>query len=353
VVAGGVPRPAVPNALTDANLHKFTKPLSQTQETRLSRSAKSGVSTVTSMPDSVSTQSMMDAFVRVGKPYARSDPFAVAEVKAGRPRETHDEASMHDFNVNFRTVQVTVNFSDEREYLDEYLEWAQEYAANPLQCLGNVTGCTAKKEEILRLSKEENLAMLSHLDTEAKDLHALRDAAARIHLASELLRLSLFARVPVPIGLIEGAWKLYCPQYAETHFDRYGYGQRTLTLSSIAGFKDKSEYTARLHIPPRSMTYSVRAFSTPPHASFRTTMVKTAVEGYAMEILFLGNGYLKLRADLNLLLRGKATEGPQGKKTRMEFIGVHTKAVKWCKEEDELEVEGKRLFAKYDGAADE
>jgi hypothetical protein len=350
----GVSKPTVPNALTDANLSNHTKPA---KENKLKRRSKSGMSTVTSLPESASTRSIIDAFARVGKPYARSgaevDPFVSPEILVKQRRETHEEASMNVFNDKFHEVQKAVNFSEERGYLEDYLAWGVENASNHLPCLGNVTGCTSKKEEILRLSKEENLTILSHLDTEAGDLNALKDAANRIRLADELLMLSLKARVPVPIGRLEGTWTLYCPKYAETHFDRYGYGQRTLTISSIAGFKHKNSYTARLNIPPRSMSYSLLAFSTPPHASFRTTSVRTAAEGYTVDVVFLGNGYLQLRADLKLLLKGKATEEFEGKKVHMEFIGVHEQAVKWFEEKNELEEEAKKLFAKYDGGAEE
>lgn len=354
-MTNGVTRPTVPNALTDANLSSHSKP--STKEAKLKQPSKSAMSSVTSLLESASTRSIMEAFARVGKPYARSgavvDPFVAPEVLVKQLPETHEEASMNVFNDKFRELQKAVNFSEERGYLDDYLAWSVDNASKYLPCLGNVTGCTSKKEEILRLSKEENLTILSHLDTEAGDLNALRDAANRIRLADELLMLSLKARVPVPIGRLEGTWTLYCPKYAETHFDRYGYGQRTLTISSIAGFKHKNSYTARLNIPPRSMSYSILAFSTPPHASFRTTTVKTAAEGYTMDIVFLGNGYLQLRADLKLLLKGKAIDKFYGKKVHMEFIGMHEKAVKWFEEKNELEEEAKKLFAKYDGSAEE
>ena len=350
-----VPRPTVPNALTDANLNNHTQPSSQ--ETKVKKRSRSGVSTATSLLESSSNRSIIDAFARVGKPYVRSgaevDPFTSAETRAKQRLETHEEASMKDFNSKFLGLQKAVNFSEERSYLQDYLAWNAAAASDTLPCLGNVTGCTTKKEEILRLSKEEDMTILGHLDTEAGDLNALKDASARMCLADKLLHLSLRARVPVPIGRLEGTWALYSPKYAQTHFDRYGYGQRTLTISSIAGFRHENSYTARLNIPPRSMAYSILAFSTPPHASFRTTAVKTAAEGYTVDIVFLGNGYLQLRADLKLLLKGKASEECEGKKVCMEFIGVHERAVKWVEEKDELEEAVRKLFAKYDGGSEE
>ncbi|KAF2683379.1 hypothetical protein K458DRAFT_389996 [Lentithecium fluviatile CBS 122367] len=354
VTSNGVSRPSVPNALTDANLNKHTKPSIKDPKPR--QRSRGAVSTVTSLLESASTPSIIEAFARIGKPYARSgaevDPFVVPETKVKERRETHEEASMNVFNERFCELQKAVNFTEEQGYLENYVTWGVDNASNQLPCLGNVTGCTAKKEEILRLGREENLTILNHLDTDGGDLNALTDAANRARLADELLMLSLKARVPVPIGRLEGTWTLYCPKYAATHYDRYGYGQRTLTISSIAGFKHKNSYTARLNIPPRSMSYSILAFSTPPHASFRTSTIKTAAEGYTMDVVFLGNGYLQLRVDLNLLLKGKATGEVEGKKVHMEFIGVHEKAVKWFDKKNELEEEAKKLFAKYDGHDD-
>lgn len=65
--------------------------------------------------------------------------------------------------------------------------------------------------------------------------------------------------------------------------------------------------------------------------------------------MFLGNGYLLLRLDLGLLLSGKPALMRGGRRVLMEFVGVHESAVVWRAEQDELEVVGRRLFAKYDG----
>ena len=178
----------------------------------------------------------------------------------------------------------------------------------------------------------------------------MRGAAAEWFLAR-----SISARVPVPLGKLEGQWKLYCPAYAEAHLDRYGYGQRTVSLWSVPGsvsaIDSHARYTARLSIPPRSMVYSVEDFPVPPHASFRSTTVQTTEEKYKMDFIFLGNGFLLLRVDLSLLLSGKEMRNNNGRRVVMEFIGVHDQAVVWEEKEDEVEAEGKRLFAKYDGEA--
>ncbi|KAF2255319.1 hypothetical protein BU26DRAFT_500903 [Trematosphaeria pertusa] len=352
-----VPTPSIPNALTDANLEQFTQPLNDAPKPR--PRAKGGSSAGTSLPDSTtSSMSIDEMFARVPKPYVRSGaevyPFIATKAKK-KTRETHEEAPVNVFNGIFHDLQKAVNFTEERGYLEEYLVWANDHEAVRLPCLGSVTGCNLKKEEILRLGKEENMSMsiLGHLDYGGGDSNALMEADLHAQNAENFLMMAVHARVPVPIGRLEGLWTLYCPKYSETHFDKYGFGQRTLIISSIAGFKDTNTYTARLHIPPRSMPISIRAFTSPPHASFRSTTIETVAEGYKMDVVFLGNGYLQMRADLNLLLRGKATEEVEGKKADMEFIGVHEKATPWVEQKDELEEEGKRLFAKYDGGGRE
>ena len=258
---------------------------------------------------------------------------------------------MEEFIERYRAVQKAVNFSDEQDYLSSAIKWRKDNnALGDLPCLGiKASGCNTKREQVLRLSREDPSDFLKVLVTTEADHAVLEDAKARSSAAESLLSMSITARVPVPIGKLEGVWELYCPQYSETHIDKYGYGQRTLTLFSMAGFNESHAYTARLSIPPRSMLFSILSFSVPPHASFRTTTVKTSAEGYKMDLVFLGNGYLQLRVDLSLLLSGKPTETKEGKRVVMEVVGVHERAVVWEGRGDEVGVVGRMLFAKYDG----
>ncbi|PVH95475.1 hypothetical protein DM02DRAFT_690048 [Periconia macrospinosa] len=324
-----VPLPSVPNALTDANLTRHTEPLNDEPKPRPRAKGASSAAESTG-----STVSIKDMFARMGK---RHDPIVDATPSKGKPKQ-HNELTMNTFNDQFTTLQASIDFDKELTYLEAYLNWDAANADQDLPCLGKATGCTSKKEEILRLSREENINLLSSMiDSNAPDQYnpaTLTLAGTRAHNAEELLMLSLRAHIPVPIGRLEGSWTLYCPKYAETHFDRYGYGQRTLTISRIAGFNDRNSYTARLKVPPRSMLYTILAFQTPPHASFRATQLQTSAEGYKMEVVFLGNGYLVLRVDLRELLQGKKMEVMEGKEDAwMEFFGVHDEAVEWWGEE--------------------
>ncbi|KAF2280989.1 uncharacterized protein EI97DRAFT_472164 [Westerdykella ornata] len=305
-----------------------------------------------------SSVSIADMFARAPKAHAKSDrttSFSGQAIQTQKQQSggTHRGLTLEKFNSLYHEIQQIMNFEAEQKYLNQYQDWQVEnsYTEYAFPCLGAGSGCTPKKEGILRISREtDNLSIKKAVAASGGDTAALQEAAERGMQAEKFLKHAIRARIPVPIGQLEGMWTLYCPQYSAHHYDRYGYGARTLTISPIAGFKDKNVYTARLTIPPRSMAYSILTFSVPPHASFRTTEVKTAPEGYTMDLVFLGNGYLKLRVDLNLLLKGKPTEHVGGRKVWMEFLGVNEGAVEWdAGKKEEREKEMRELFAKFGG----
>ncbi|CAN9387553.1 unnamed protein product [Alternaria alternata] len=221
---------------------------------------------------------------------------------------------------------------------------------------------TAKSEQLLQLQRSDDTSAFKVIITNETETENTASDIARVKAASTFLRYSILTRIPIPLGSIEGTFKLYCPKYTTTHVDKYGFGQRTLNITSIAGLNPMSgAYTARLSIPPRSMPYPIQAFEAPPHASSRTITLKTVAERYRMDVMFLGNGYLKLRVDLHLILNGKSAgemkagkgKGKEGKTKAgvgiWEFLGVNEKAVVWEPTVDELEKEGRKLVAKYEG----
>ncbi|KAG9197652.1 hypothetical protein G6514_001176 [Epicoccum nigrum] len=358
-------------SLTASNLTKYTtstQPLSHDPKLRPKPRATSVPASSAGSTTSVGTMpSIKEWFERVAKPYSRSgtghDPFTAATIAAEKKKsvrtETHPEADIGAFVAAYTVSQYCVNFSDEQEYLMQHRSWREsKNSLGTLPCLGQkASGCNPKRETLLRLGREDaaldmDTGEVRVLVGSAAQQAILSDAATRGAAAEWFLARSIAARVPVPLGNLEGNWKLFCPAYAEAHVDKYGYGQRSLSLFSVAGSisaaNSHAKYTARLSIPPRSMMYSLDDFPVPPHASFRSTTVQTTEEKYKMEIVFLGNGYLLLRVDLSLLLSGKEMRR-KGRAVVMEFVGVYEKAVVWEVEEDEVEAEGRRLFAKYDG----
>lgn len=330
-------------SLTTSNLIKYTNKTQPLSDGSKPKPLSRAVSTAGSTTSSGTTPSVKEVFARVGEPYSRSGAEVDPHVVVPKPRkkatlETHDEASAAEFTSRFRAAQHAVNFSHEREYMSQSTAW-RTANSGPLPCLGQkASGCNTKRETILQLNRSDPTSHLTVQVASAADAAALVAAKERVAVAESLLALSLAARVPVPLGPIQGTWRLFCPAYAADHVDRYGYGQRTLCIvaSSPASSSNNAKtstpnpttYTACLSIPPRSMLYPLRPFTPPPHASFRATTLQTTAEGYSLDLVFLGNGYALLRVDLQLLLSGKEGGG-EGRSAVMEFVGVHEGAVVW------------------------
>ena len=370
------------DAFTSSNLMRYKQQLSDAPKPRpRSRRAMSEVTSTTSDSSSSTSRSIRDMLLRVPKPYTQprgmKNPFQTPGTQAkkkkkGGAQETHDEAPVSVFNGAYIASQRSVNFSDEMEYLTEYLTHTSSSSSSSsssntvLPCLHKATGCTPKSEQILHLSQSDPSLSpsLKLLVTSESAASATRTSLSFHAIASSLLEHSIRARIPIPLGPITGTWKLYCPAYTASHIDKYGYGLRTLSLSELppdlsTEGDDEAVYTGRLHVPPRSMAFNIAPFAAPPHASCRTVGLRTVSEGYKLQVAFLGNGYLRLGVDLGLLLFGKVVEGKVGGETPKkkagkdngvwELLGVHEKAVVWEPEHDELEVEGKKLFSRYDG----
>ncbi|KAG9196687.1 hypothetical protein G6011_01808 [Alternaria panax] len=360
------------DSLTTANLMRFKQPLNDVPKPRPGgRRSMSEVPSTSSSSSTTTRRSIRDMLMRPNKPYTRPDDKLSLSNSKKKHIEKHDEANLATFTSTFTASRRTVNFTDEAEYLDEYSEWLSDSeAAGALPCLKQASGCTNKSEKLLQLQHSDATSAFQVIVTNESEAATTAADIERAHTATTYLRYSIQTRVPMPLGTIEGTFKLYCPRYSTTHVDKYGFGLRTLTITSIAGLNPMSgAYTARLSVPPRSMPYPIQAFEAPPHASFRTVTLKTVAEGYKMDVVFLGNGYLILRVDLHLILNGKSAGEAKAKagkgkgkgkgigmegKTKAgvdiwEFLGVNEKAVVWEPQVDELEKEGRKLVARYDG----
>jgi hypothetical protein len=275
-----------------------------------------------------------DAFARRGKPSPISsfdfDPFFAPESREKKQLVTQKEANVQTFNSAFDASQAAIDFAAEISYLQQRLRSKAAYdAAGPLPCLKTATGCSSKSEQVLQLMRGDNSNVLRiNICSDAEQAVFDHSVAATFE-AERFLSNAVMARNPVPLGKVEGVYTLYCPKYSSVHIDKYGFGQRTLSIQRPSGFNAASHtYTARLSIPPRPMAYTILAFNAPPHASFRCTTLTTSAEGYTMSLACLGNGYLVLRMDMGLLLTGKKSEmaGKEGEGC-MEFLGVRERDV--------------------------
>jgi hypothetical protein len=302
--------------LTSSDLLQNTQPFNAEPKSRSrARAASLAPSTPVSATSNTSSMNIKDAFAG-----ARSN-----QPKESPKKVSHEEADFPTFKKAFRASQDCVNFFDELAYLEQHKERrAENEAAGPLPCLKSITGCNAKGEQMLSLAKDIPSDLLKVFGHSEEDQAAF-DAAVQAGLEAEkFLHATILANVPVPLRNLPGQYALYCPKYSATHIDKYGNGQRTINIWLPAGSRTNS-YTARLNIPPRSIPYTTLLFTAPPHASFRNTELITAAEGFTMTIAFLGNGYILLRMDLGLLLKGKETEMKGGQNVCMEFVGVKEK----------------------------
>jgi hypothetical protein len=309
-----------PPSLTTTNLLRYTQPINDEPKPR-PRAWGGSVSSASSM-------SIKDAFARMGRPSptasADVDPFLNHATRKKSHRKSREEANVEVFTSALHAFQGTVDLADEKTYLIQHLFLrAANDAAGQLPCLKQATGCDSNKEKALVILRSDPSDLLKvTITNDAQGLAFDRSVAASLS-AETFLHHAVLSELPVPTGKLEGLYTLYCPKYAETHVDKYGFGQRTLAISRPAGFTSNT-FTARLSIPPRPMAYTTLAFTPAPHASFRITTLTTSAEGYTMDLVVLGNGHILLRVDLGLLLMGKKSEMGDGvgSEVCMEFRGV-------------------------------
>lgn len=304
-------------SLTGSNLQRYIRSLNDQPKVHL-RGPDASVSTASSM-------SSKGVFAHKGKlspsPSTHIHLMFPSNLRDKDQSATHEEPNAQAFDKIFHASQGTVDFTRERQYLHDRLTWrAQNDAAGPLHCLKTATGCTSKSEQIIRLMKEDKASTFRKVATSTEAATAAFETAVQATIEAEkFLHNAVMAHIPVPVGRLEGVYTLYCPKYAESHVDKYGFGQRKLSISQPSGFTSNT-YTARLSIPPRPMAYTILSFNPPPHASFRITTLTTCAEGYSMDLIVLGSGYILLRVDLALLLTGKKTDVNED--VCMEFVGI-------------------------------
>jgi hypothetical protein len=314
-LGGDIEEPNFHPLLTSSSLARYTQPLSDEPKPHPLRRSGS--------MSSASSMSIEDAFARASTP----SPHSSAEINPFfTPSSSKKSRHKTPFDAAMSALRATIDFSAELSHLSRHLHIrAANDAAGALPCLTKATGCTIKQEAAIALMHSD--PSLTHLHASDSAQVNFASCVSSAQTAESFLHRAVLAHVPVPVGILEGIYTLYCPKYTATHIDKYGFGHRTLTISRPSGF-NSNMYTARLHIPPRSTTFSICAFEGPAHASFREIELSTTVEGYVMRLVVLGNGYVVLRVDLNLLLQGKALDfGSTEDGVGMEFLGVRERDV--------------------------
>ncbi|KAL1968654.1 hypothetical protein VTN77DRAFT_1480 [Rasamsonia byssochlamydoides] len=138
-----------------------------------------------------------------------------------------------------------------------------------------------------------------------------RQKEAEVQKAYTALEAATKAGKRIPIGPVadEGEWDLYSSEYHSHHFD-----PRHLTKCISFGNNYKAEYgfppemtckpgqiSAGLNIYPEGH-FDILPFDKPAYASLEPVTIKSMGD-VEVEVIFLGNGFLKLRVELDFLLK--------------------------------------------------
>ncbi|KAL5117177.1 hypothetical protein ACEQ8H_004865 [Pleosporales sp. CAS-2024a] len=328
------------NRLTSSaptDLQRYTQALDHAAKPRARGARASSVSIASSM-------NIKEAFARIPKTAATKEASLYRTPmgqEQGVGTGVRNEGMKPTGDLNVEALFGSVNMIQEHMYLTQHMvSRAANDAAGPLPCLKSATGCNAKAEEhiaMLMKEKESDPSMMMMTSSDDEHQLAFEVSVAAAFEAEKFLHSAVVIGIPVPAGHVCGRYTLYCPKYAETHADKYGFGQREFLVSRVPtppGVEADDTYTARLGLPPRPMAYTVRAFSIPPNASFRPIQLSTVGEGYTMSLVVLGNGYILLRIDVGLFLTGKSAMGTRC----MEFIGVRPDAMAWGGRDKDIQV---------------
>jgi hypothetical protein len=132
----------------------------------------------------------------------------------------------------------------------------------------------------------------------------------------------------IPIGPIEGgSWNLYSTEYfshyfVEVHSGKWlSFGELRNDLKDALKWAcEPGQIYAQLHIYPDGHldTYP---FDPPLQAALEPIMVKSLLN-CDIELIFLGNGYLKLRVGLEVLINEKASLHHIHEPKMIEFSGI-------------------------------
>jgi len=152
--------------------------------------------------------------------------------------------------------------------------------------------------------------------------------------AYSVLEAALKTGKTVPIGPIDGGrWDLYSTQFLSDPFDAHSgkslsFGCFYDDLEDIPGAAcEPGQLSAELHIYPEGHL-DFFPFDPPAHATLEPVILKSW-QNHDVELIFLGDGYLKLRIDLDVIM-GKSTPHHIGEQPKMiEFSGIWTSDEEW------------------------
>ncbi|KAJ9605492.1 hypothetical protein H2200_010149 [Cladophialophora chaetospira] len=244
----------------------------------------------------------------------------ISDVESTPPDQdqvTEDDAAMED------EEEIDDDFSVEESEVDsedEDLDDISSVELTPRE-LWNIE--SGGEEDYIRERKKDKKRMREEKRKE-QEYDNLRKA--KVKAAMAILKKRLEAGEHIPAGPIEGdRFDLYSAEYFDHYYVEVHRGKNVVfgkIFQDLEGFGaaicDPDQLSAEVHIYPEGHL-NVLTFEIPTSASLVPTVIKT-FEGYELEATFLGNGFLVLSIDLNLVMKGKPTM--HGKAEKLNFYGI-------------------------------
>jgi hypothetical protein len=166
-----------------------------------------------------------------------------------------------------------------------------------------------------------------------------REKETEFWKAALQLEAKLKAGKPVPLGPLSGGiFDLYCSEYF-AHYYREVHAGKRMYFEKPHYPEDYPEelicgpdqVSGELHIYPEGHL-DIFAFTPPSHASLEPITLKS-YNNVCVDVIFLGNGYLKLMVELSVVMKGKPAM-PTGQREEsppvLEFWGI------WISDEERI-----------------
>jgi hypothetical protein len=143
----------------------------------------------------------------------------------------------------------------------------------------------------------------------------------------------------VPIGPLEGgSFELYSTEYMSHYFVEVHLGKRI--HFGHRQYDEIPEMTCRpgpvhaeIHIYPEGHL-DIYPFDPPLHASL-TPIIVESMQDCDVELVFLGHGYLKVRIELDALLKGPSATQRVYEPKMIEFSGIYISDEEWKRQRQE------------------
>lgn len=166
---------------------------------------------------------------------------------------------------------------------------------------------------------------LAKLKNEMKEFE--REKEIEVQKAYSALEAAYKLNEIIPIGLLtEGRWELYSSEYFSHYFDEAHSGKYLFSNKfhyDSEGNKQEcgpGQISAELNIYPEGHL-SIYPIHLPSQAAFEPVTIKSN-EHQTLEIIFLGERYIKLKVELEVLMGKQRLQGTSYNPEMIEFSGI-------------------------------